>query len=488
MSVAREFATQGKKIIAIGRNYAAHIAELNNTTPTEPFYFLKPTTCYVVNDGPVECPRGIDLHHENFIPKEEIKDPHDLVLWYNVNGEERQRGTTGLMLWRIEALIEFVSGIITLEEGDIILTGTPEGTRQQSVRRVLVNPPLFILLIATLGFGYAIGFHTHRGSNRQVQGSQASKAKLESLYGLNDARGRTWLEHVDSLNPDNPPLEDCATKEFFLMSSSDTSQEAHGLGSAVHLIGWALRNAIDAGAILAWATDPLGSIFTNEDCLADGIRSIDCIFEPLTSCPRSSFGNRTRIIQTEHQPIGVPGDSNSIPKVFEDALSANTPKMVTNTKYWWRAQSAAYILRLSPNSLERVWESRANNKGSEMALHPLSSYVLQASEIVSLNPNAFSRAIFISSEDPTVFEEARDISDLATFRTGSEVDWTFYASSINRANGGPAGQLNLFHDREATTLSWMAELFIAMECDAFVGTRGSNWNRIIDELRVRGLS
>ncbi|KAK4698132.1 acylpyruvate hydrolase, partial [Phenoliferia sp. Uapishka_3] len=212
MSSASEFATRGKKvgrscidalhhskhayifrsqIIAIGRNYAAHIAELNNTTPTEPFYFLKPTTCYVVNDGPVECPRGVELHHETelgvvigkegrdikredamsfvagyclsidytarnmqlaakkkglpwaaakgfdtfcpvsgFIPKEDVSDPHDLMLWYKVNGEQRQRGTTGLMLWRIEDLISFVSGIVTLEEGDLILTGTPEGVSQ----------------------------------------------------------------------------------------------------------------------------------------------------------------------------------------------------------------------------------------------------------------------------------------------------------------------------------------------------------------------
>lgn len=59
----------------------------------------------------------------DFIPKEDVKDPHDLVLWYSVNGEERQRGTTGMMLERIEDLIVFVSGIFTLQEGDVILTG-----------------------------------------------------------------------------------------------------------------------------------------------------------------------------------------------------------------------------------------------------------------------------------------------------------------------------------------------------------------------------
>lgn len=45
-------------------NYAAHIKELNNTAPTEPFFFLKPTSSYVVKNGPVEVPQGVDVHHE----------------------------------------------------------------------------------------------------------------------------------------------------------------------------------------------------------------------------------------------------------------------------------------------------------------------------------------------------------------------------------------------------------------------------------------
>jgi len=51
--------------VAIGRNYAAHIKELNNATPTEPFFFLKPTSSYALSpDGKVEIPRGVVVHHE----------------------------------------------------------------------------------------------------------------------------------------------------------------------------------------------------------------------------------------------------------------------------------------------------------------------------------------------------------------------------------------------------------------------------------------
>lgn len=53
------------QIVAIGRNYAAHIKELNNATPTEPFFFLKPTSAYALSrEGAVEIPRGVVVHHE----------------------------------------------------------------------------------------------------------------------------------------------------------------------------------------------------------------------------------------------------------------------------------------------------------------------------------------------------------------------------------------------------------------------------------------
>ncbi|KAG6836789.1 hypothetical protein H0H93_003210 [Arthromyces matolae] len=63
-TIAATFVQRGKKIVAIGRNYAAHAKELNNPTPKEPFFFLKPTTSYVESGGRVEIPRGIIAHHE----------------------------------------------------------------------------------------------------------------------------------------------------------------------------------------------------------------------------------------------------------------------------------------------------------------------------------------------------------------------------------------------------------------------------------------
>ncbi|KAL0063357.1 hypothetical protein AAF712_009752 [Marasmius tenuissimus] len=183
------FIQQGKKIVAIGRNYAAHIKELSNTAPKEPFFFLKPTSSYVqsgddrsqhvredsseflVELGLVIGKRGRDITQgdaENyiagyalavdmtarnvqdevkklglpwstakgfdtftpigsFIPKSEIQDPHNLQLSLKINGAVKQDGTTADMISRIPRLLEHISSIMTLEEGDLILTGTPSG-------------------------------------------------------------------------------------------------------------------------------------------------------------------------------------------------------------------------------------------------------------------------------------------------------------------------------------------------------------------------
>ncbi|KAI6103592.1 hypothetical protein EDD16DRAFT_1561073 [Pisolithus croceorrhizus] len=187
-SMAAQFVRRGRKIVAIGRNYSEHIKELGNTRPKEPFFFLKPTTSYVSSGGKIEIPRGIIAHHEvelglvigkggreispeaaeshiagyalaidmtarnmqdevkkkglpwsaakgfdtftpigAFIPKSTILDPHDLRLSLKINGITKQNGTTADMIFRIPLLIEHISSIMTLEEGDLVLTGTPSG-------------------------------------------------------------------------------------------------------------------------------------------------------------------------------------------------------------------------------------------------------------------------------------------------------------------------------------------------------------------------
>ena len=62
-----------------------------------------------------------------FVPAADVPNPHDLKLRTLVNGELKQQGHTGNMVNDIAALIEYLSDFMTLQAGDVILTGTPEG-------------------------------------------------------------------------------------------------------------------------------------------------------------------------------------------------------------------------------------------------------------------------------------------------------------------------------------------------------------------------
>lgn len=176
------------KIICIGRNYAAHIAELGNERPDRPIIFMKPETSLIRDNAPFYYPDFTkDVHYEleviikikkegktiaqefasNYYDEiglgidftardwqENLKKsghPWELAKGFNgsapissfiskkgydmnnlnfrllKNDREVQNGNTSLMLWTIDEIISYVSTFILLKTGDIIFTGTPEG-------------------------------------------------------------------------------------------------------------------------------------------------------------------------------------------------------------------------------------------------------------------------------------------------------------------------------------------------------------------------
>jgi 2-keto-4-pentenoate hydratase/2-oxohepta-3-ene-1,7-dioic acid hydratase in catechol pathway len=172
------------KIIGIGRNYVAHAKELGNEMPAVPIVFFKPPTSLIGNGdtirlpgvsrrvefeaeigvvigsrvrdvGPAEAVRAIagytcvndvtcrDLQKEDgqwgrakgfdtFCPAgprvAQGLDWRDLEITCRLNGLERQRARATDMHFPIPELVSFLSGIMTLEPGDLIATGTPAGT------------------------------------------------------------------------------------------------------------------------------------------------------------------------------------------------------------------------------------------------------------------------------------------------------------------------------------------------------------------------
>jgi 2,4-didehydro-3-deoxy-L-rhamnonate hydrolase len=61
------------------------------------------------------------------VTKDEVPDPHALGMWLEVDGKRYQNGSSGNMIFRIPKLISYLSGMMSLQSGDIISTGTPAG-------------------------------------------------------------------------------------------------------------------------------------------------------------------------------------------------------------------------------------------------------------------------------------------------------------------------------------------------------------------------
>lgn len=183
------------KILCIGRNYAEHIAELNNERPSEPVVFMKPDTAILRENEAFYHPDfSNDIHHEveivlkinkmgknieakfahkyyeeigigidftardvqsklkekglpwekakafngsapisGFVSKSEFADLKNLNFHLDINGETRQKGNTSMMLWDFNEIIAEISKYFTLKTGDLIFTGTPAGVGKVNI-------------------------------------------------------------------------------------------------------------------------------------------------------------------------------------------------------------------------------------------------------------------------------------------------------------------------------------------------------------------
>ena len=176
-----------RAIFGIGLNYAEHARETGMELPEAPIVFMKLPSSSAPPGGPVRCPavvRRLDYEVElalvigdrgaiagyavaddvtardlqkrelqwtrakgadTFCPwgpwittADELPDPEDLRLTCHVNGELRQDSRTSDLIFGPRALVDFISEAITLEPGDLILTGTPSGVGQA------MDPPRFL--------------------------------------------------------------------------------------------------------------------------------------------------------------------------------------------------------------------------------------------------------------------------------------------------------------------------------------------------------
>lgn len=171
------------KIVCVGRNYAAHARELGNELPTQPMLFFKPSSAVIASGESIVLPAAstrVDFEAEialvvgRQVRRVAVADGYDVIAgiacandvsardlqksdgqwgrakgfdtfcplgetvssgfdWDNLeiisrlNGEVRQHGHVRDLIFSIPELIAFISDVMTLEPGDVILTGTPDG-------------------------------------------------------------------------------------------------------------------------------------------------------------------------------------------------------------------------------------------------------------------------------------------------------------------------------------------------------------------------
>jgi 2-keto-4-pentenoate hydratase/2-oxohepta-3-ene-1,7-dioic acid hydratase in catechol pathway len=160
------------KIVCVGRNYVDHIKELNNEIPEQPVYFLKPNSaitetlhsflgeplhyeaeiCFLIEQGrPVAAGVGLDITKRTlqgqlkakglpwerakafdgsalfspFVAINEVSEQLSLTL--EIDGQLRQCGGIELMLNKPVDLLADLASFMTLQDGDILMTGTPKG-------------------------------------------------------------------------------------------------------------------------------------------------------------------------------------------------------------------------------------------------------------------------------------------------------------------------------------------------------------------------
>jgi 2-keto-4-pentenoate hydratase/2-oxohepta-3-ene-1,7-dioic acid hydratase in catechol pathway len=160
------------KIVCVGRNYLEHIAELNNEVPEEPVFFIKPNSAitadlhafhheplhyegelsFLYEDGRfIAVAFGLDITKRALqnklkakgLPWERCKAfdgsatfsrfvevaaiGEQMGLELRINGELVQSGTIGMMMYPPNDILDHLRGFTSLENGDIVMTGTPKG-------------------------------------------------------------------------------------------------------------------------------------------------------------------------------------------------------------------------------------------------------------------------------------------------------------------------------------------------------------------------
>eukprot|EP00158_Paraphelidium_tribonemae_P003905 Partr_v1_DN26459_c1_g1_i2_m23571 len=335
--------------------------------------------------------------------------------------------------------------------------------------------------------------------------SYFDKLDSEKLAPLT-AETQKWI--YDRLHPKNV---DCKTQKYL-----SYGQHHGGLGSMVHVATAFLAHALEKGAMFVWHPTEIagGSMYADSGCgRNEKYSNFLCFFKQPSAC---GFDHVTA--ENLHPNPGE--DRGAIPSHLEARLrSVYSDRDLTGdfVRFWWRAQGAAYLMRLNAPTLETLQKMRMDkelnegvvisrdgktrkipvpfplpsgtihahvrhgDKDTEMELVAFPAYIAKAEQLVAENPLGYFKTMFVSTEDQGVIDTARKLLS-ANPGTTPNLSWTMFTCNIHRINGSPYEQLDKF-GKSQMTHEWLHQLLMSLEGDIEISTLGSNWSRLLNELK-----
>ena len=399
-------------------------------------------------------------------------------------------------------------------------------TRQITLALFAVSASVVILS------GYLIFKYNHDSKKHKIQVQPASCSPVLSrnaiprLYteaghtrpmpeDMDDDKLAPLTREAQSYIHSRQNVPSCSEVQIMISHGHD-----YGLGSEMHVIGAMLAFALENNHTLVLSPRACNSYTDGAGC--------ELLFQPMSNCnyhtiikdhPNPTIISRTSLVigsttklksalhLVQQYPINLKETlSQIVPRRLKAVLQSKIPNISKDQiKFWWRAQSVAYIMRLNTDTIRAVVRHRTDqsfhyhtncnttpfplpantiamhirggDKWKEMTLVPPSKYIATAVGLFENMPLSFSsRSIFVSSDYEAAIQE--------TSHNAEKMGLSVTYSHVYRPSGGQ--DIDVWRktpNKLKITHTLLLQLLMSLEADSWIGTRASCWNRLIDELR-----
>ena len=366
------------------------------------------------------------------------------------------------------------------------------------ISRTVSSPGTHFVPSADGGFGASLSHQT----SPHVASRHSERHRV--LYDEAQCPEKVWCNATAHLQKSismlqNPP-EGCSGAKFLVYDPPN-----YGIGSTIHLTAMLLGTALCTGRIL-YLHAPKGSPHTSWRSPGCAVSSLECYFERLTSCmldehelqsaPRINASNadslkETRVVRTELYGEGLPCGfcTNYKDLPLLESVPSDIRHYFAGSELPMMSQLARYVVRPLPNFDKQIRDFLGRHMSAPL-IRPFASmhvrYGDKYTEVPRVDLDVYMnvlrqkgrhiKTVFLSTETEEV------ITSLSQRYPNTSFAWIKYDRI---ETNGPGSLTNGAQEREM--IASMANLYVAVQADFFVGSLSSNWCRLIHELeRTRG--